>query len=74
MKITVLTIILLQQNDFYTGTDARQIIGAEEGYNDKQVLYPPDLRGKTKWKRVFLQTRSYYRQLKPNTYFIWGKI
>ena len=53
----------------FTGPGARQEIGLVDGTESTKIK-PPDL-SKSQWKHVFVQCKSYHRQLKKETKFLY---
>ena len=54
----------------FTGPGARDFIGAKVGYDDHKQIDPPNLNG-TRWKCMFIQSKSYDRTLKGGTKFLF---
>lgn len=68
--ITNVSFQLLQKDNLFTGPGARHFIGAKHGYDDRKQINAPNLSG-TRWKCVFIQSKSYDRVLRSGTVFLF---
>ena len=66
--------LFFQNDELYYGPDARRMIGIRPGQSyDESKEFEPKF-DKKRWKRAFIQTSSNFRNLQPDTWFLYCKL